>query len=131
MSDYSVTLVGDEELLRRLDKAGGQEVMVDGLTAIGIDYSTKMKVYPPVPPGSTYERTMQLRNKWTFEVASDGSELVAGNATPYAPYVQDRELQNKSHQRNGWSTAQGMLQLHLDRYKKIFFDFIKGALHGK
>jgi hypothetical protein len=74
---------------------------------------------------------MQLRNRWTFEVASDGSELVVGNTTHYAPYVQGREDQTKTHKWNGWSTAEGTLNLNIDRYKKIILDFIKGALNGK
>jgi hypothetical protein len=136
MSDYSVTLLNDKELLKRLDNAVGIETLRDGLNEVGLEFQTAMKVYPPVPPGSTFQRTMTIRNKWTREVASDGSQVVVGNnaerkGIQYAPYVQGREKQAKWHQRNGWSTAEGTLQLNLDRYKKILLSFIKGALNGK
>ena len=128
---YEVTIDGIGELVNRLEAAGNKGAIKDGLDAVSLSLVTNLKIYPPKPPSSTYQRTMQLRNKWTWEVNNDGYESVIGNSTPYAPFVQGRETQAWYHTRTGWKTAEDTLDQKRQNIVDIMKQFLQNALDGK
>ena len=128
--DYRVTIDGIEQLSNKLVEVGKGEWLKDGLEVVGIDLSSKAKVYPPKPPNSKYQRTGQLRQHWTYQVNATGDALMVGNNMPYAPYVQGRETQAKVHQWHGWQTIEGILQLNLDRVSQFLKTYLERGLNG-
>lgn len=131
MPDYEVSVDGIDDLVKRLGEAGDTKTLKDGMTAVAQSITSVMKVYPPKPEGSTYQRTMQLRNRWTFGVDDDGSKAIIGNYTPYAPYVQGREKQTWYHARTGWKTAEDTLDNRREKITEILRAFITRALERK
>lgn len=137
MPDYEVSVDGIDDLVKRLDDAGDTKTLRDGMTAVAQSITSVMKVYPPKPAGSKYQRTMQLRNKWTYAVDDDGSRAIIGNfavnkqGEPYAPYVQGREQQTWFHKLTGWKTAEDTLDERKDKITEILRAFITRALERK
>lgn len=131
MSNYSVTITGIDDLLAKLDAAGDDTTLRKGLTAIGVSLSTNLKIYPPKPGHSTYDRTGTLRKRWTSQVSNDGAVLKVGNTTPYAKWVQGAEFQTWYHARTGWQTAEGLLDKKKPQIIQILRAFIQNALNGK
>ena len=72
---------------------------------------SRLHIYPPPPPNSTYRRTGTYARRWTFEprrtLFSVGVEV--GNITEYGPYVGDPELQADIH-RGRWQTTADALE---------------------
>jgi hypothetical protein len=76
---------------------------------------TALQIYPPVPYGSTYQRTNTLRDGWlegnfnhTYVGGFDFDFNVTNN-TEYAGFVQggknDFPMQTRVHKEHGWSTT--------------------------
>ena len=128
---FEVKVEGIEDLLRRLDAAGDNKPLKDGMKAIGTSLSTRMKIYPPQPASSQYQRTGNLMKRWTNKVSDDGSWLTVGNNAPYAKWVQGRSFQTWYHARTGWSTLEGTLDDRKDQIVEILRAFIQNALNGK
>ena len=133
MSDYSVTVDGIEDLVKRLDIAGGPggNVIKDAMELSAFQVREKVQVYPPKPAASSYVRTGDLRKHWGYEVSDDGFEAKIGNAIEYAPYVQGRSSQVWYHKRTGWKTAESVLDAMKDNIQKIFVRLIQARLDGK
>ncbi len=135
MSDYTVTLSGADELIDRLQKAGGGAYLNGVLDAIGLEITTKdLMKYPPVPVGSRYERTNKLRSSWTWAVSDDNEVLRIGSdsvAVPYNRFVMDRDEQTRVHQWHGWKTVQGIIQLRRDWVVRTIREKIQQVLDGK
>lgn len=73
----------------------------------------KVREYPPVPSGSSYQRTLVLYNGWYVEGPkwSGGAYSVfIRNRAPYAKFVQGKE-QAWFHRDSGWKR----LNEYLDR----------------
>jgi len=60
-----------------------------------------LKIYPPVPPQSTYIRTGELRRGWDVTVNRYAGEAAIVNRTEYAKWVIGKE-QTRFHGRTGW-----------------------------
>lgn len=134
MSDYSVTIKGVEDLLAKIDPIKDARYLKGAMTTIGLELSSKAKDYPPAPAESTYQRTMKLRNSWTFEVSKDNDAVSIGSsesAVPYNRLVMDRDMQTRVHAWHGWKTIQGILQMNQQRITDIMRSFLKMALNGK
>lgn len=134
-SDYSVTITGTEDLIKRLEALGDSKTIRGSLESIGLEMVTKdMMKYPPVVEGSKYQRTLKLRNSWDYRVSDDGYLVEIGSseeAVPYNRYVMDRDYQTHTHQWHGWKTVQGILQSRLEWIKKTIRDDIQKALDGR
>lgn len=128
---YSVTIDGIEPLIQKLEAAGNGQAVRDGLEAVSLSLASSLKVYPPKPPASTYDRTMQLRNHWTYEISNDGYAAQIGNNVPYAPYVQGREQQTWFHRKTGWKTAEDTLDQRRSNIIDVMKQFLQNALNGK
>lgn len=147
---YSVTIEGLDELLKRLDIL---RPLKDGMKAASIYFVKKVKKYPkasgrPQPFKSDksrrwffanlregkinvpYERTMALRNRWTYSVSENGEQSVIGNNTPYAEYVQGREDQAAYH-KGTWETAEDTLDAEKDNLTEYIAIPIRDYLNGK
>lgn len=64
----------------------------------------QMQVYPPIPAGSTYERTFTLRGGWRAEGPSftvEGLTTRIYNPVRYMPFVQG-QWQQPYHEAHGW-----------------------------
>lgn len=132
MSDYSITITGLEELIKRLDAAGDSKTLQGSLESIGQELVTKnLMKYPPIPAGSAYKRTNKLRGSWS-SVADNGTLTVGSDSgsVPYNRLVMDRDEQTSFHARHGWKTVQGILQLRLEWIKKQIIKDIQKALGG-
>ena len=139
MDNYSVTVEGLDDLLKRLDLVSP---LKDGMTAASIYVVKKMKYYPknesrPQPfktdksrrwffanlkSGNIsvpYKRTMGLRNHWTYQVSTNGEVSQIGNNVPYAQIVQGRDKQSAYHKETGWATAEDTLDNERDEISKI------------
>lgn len=130
MSDVSIEVRGLAEVQRKL--AGAPKLLQDGLTQ-AIDKSLKIlqrdvAKYPPKPPLSKYRRTNTLKRGWTTRVS--GTYGVLGNATPYAPYVQDEPRQAWFHKAHGWQTIQTVAKNNTPRIVKIIEDAVNKILQG-
>ena len=73
--------------------------------------------YPPQSADSSYRRTGTLGRLWTAavpQVTVGGHVLDAriSNATPYGPYVQDRDRQAAQH-RDRWKTTDKIVEEHV------------------
>ena len=68
-----------------------------------------------------YRRTGTLGKSWTTDVraTSDSIRGVLGNVRPYAPYVQDEELQAQMH-KGHWPTVQMLLRAPAARMSQFF-----------
>lgn len=128
---FEVRIEGIDDLLKRLDAAGSTKPLKDGMKAIATSISTRMKIYPPKPASSQYQRTGNLMKRWTNKVADDGSWASVGNNAPYAKWVQGAEFQTWYHTRTGWPTLEGTLEDRKDQIVTILTAFMQNALNGK
>lgn len=131
MSDYSITIQGVDDLLAKIDPIRDGKWLEGGMSSIGVELLGKAQQYPPVPEGSTYQRTNKLRNSWTFEVANGGEAVKIGSSSAAVPYnrlVMDREQQTRVHAWHGWKTIQGILQMNQERITEILRMFLQRAL---
>lgn len=64
---------------------------------------TGLQHYPPVPAGSVYSRTYDLRFGWKVSAWGDGVDIKIQNNVKYAPYVQGAS-QTWFHAAHGWKT---------------------------
>ena len=128
---YGVTIQGIDELMAKIDPIRGNKWVKGGMESVGLELVGKAQQYPPVPAGSTYERTNKLRNSWTYQVNNDGDAVKIGSseaAVPYNRYVMDRDMQTKVHAWHGWKTIQGILQMNAERVTEIMRMFLQRAL---
>jgi hypothetical protein len=107
----SVELRGMAELQRKL---GELEAVVEQLADPTKDalelLSKRLQLYPPPPPGSTYDRTGALRNSWQETLVMSSTVLgIVYNNIDYGPFVQDAEEQAGIHQ-GRWQTTQSVLE---------------------
>lgn len=134
MSGYTVQIKGVNELANKLYELGEGEWVRVALQGAGIDLSSKARQYPPVPEGSTYQRTNKLRNSWDWRVSKDGDVLSIGThkgSVPYAGFVMSREEQTRTHAWHGWKTIEGIVQLNLERITNRIKEQLERALNGK
>ena len=127
---FEIRIDGIDDLVKRLDAAGSTKPLKDGMKAIGTSISTRMKVYPPAPASSSYQRTGNLMKRWTSKVEGDGSAVTVGNNAPYARLVQSMDEQTWFHTRTGWSTLEGTLNDRKDQIVEILRAFLQNALNG-
>lgn len=128
---FEVRIEGIDDLVKRLDAAGDTKVLKDGMKSIGLSISTHMKIYPPAPASSSYQRTGNLMKRWTSKVEGDGSAVTIGNNAPYAKLVQSAEQQTWFHARTGWSTLERTVDDRKDYIVGVLRAFIQNALNGK
>lgn len=94
-----VTLVGDKELLRKLNKLHPR-LQKTAMKAMGVHLVGKMTVYPPQPQTS-YVRTRNLAKRW--DTRAKQQEVKVQNFARYSPFVQG-ERQAPWHTSTGWQT---------------------------
>lgn len=131
MTDYGITIQGVDDLMAKIDPVRDGRYLEGAMTSIGIELSSKARDYPPAPAGSKYQRTMKLRNSWTFEVSNDNEVVKIGSSSDAVPYnrlVMDRDEQTKVHAWHGWKTIQGILQMNQERVTAILRSFLQRAL---
>lgn len=89
----------------------------------------KLRIYPPPPPASTYQRTMRLKNSWRSVVVMVGGVLgrVTSQGVPYNIYVQDRRSQATIHQ-GRWQTVQDVEESEAGEVAEIFDRWIERVI---
>lgn len=108
----SVEIRGLPELNRKLEELEQAVGQMTDPTSDALELLRKrMQEYPAPPPGSTYERTFNLKNSWQETVIISGTTLIGNlfSNVPYGPYVQDEEQQAGIHQ-GRWQTIQSVLE---------------------
>jgi len=120
-SVVTVEIHGLNELVARMSKS---PALVRRLAGDAIEKSVHLihggvAQYPPPPPDSTYRRTGTLGRRWTTKTDREKLEGRVGNATTYAPYVQDKEKQAAIHQ-GRWQTAQGVTEGLMGKIEGFF-----------
>lgn len=108
----SVEIKGLPELRRKLEELEQAiEQMADPTSDALNLLKKRMQDYPPPPPGSTYQRTYNLKNSWQETVITSGTTTIGNlfSSIPYGPLVQDRENQAGIHQ-GRWQTIQDVLE---------------------
>lgn len=91
----------------------------------------RLRLYPPAPSGSQYERTFELRDSWEALVALSANALdiiIRSVGVPYGEYVMGEE-QAWMHQ-GVWDTVQDIISDEEAAVLRIFEDFIQGKLNG-
>ena len=89
--NVTITVEGLDALLKKFgtaNKVVNAEIK-KAMTKAVYFLQSKVAVYPPPPPTSTYRRTGTLGRSITSEVKGIGGEIhgIVGTAIPYAPYV--------------------------------------------
>lgn len=84
------------------------------------DIVEELQKYPPVPAGSTYERTGRLRSNWRVQrtVGHSGIQYSITNPVQeqrprgvyYSGLVQGRSTQTWFHRSHGWQTVEDVLE---------------------
>jgi hypothetical protein len=125
---------------------GGVDKVIDDLGRMdGMDWAEtpmkkatmllqgRMKKYPAARVGSDYVRTGTLGRKWTvkpFKKTAKSITGIVGNNTGYAPWVQSKLFQARTH-RGRWLTDAMAVQQEATRIAGFFSDAIDTALAGK
>lgn len=116
-----------QQLQRAADPQGWRKPMTMSLALLVDDIAE----YPPKPPRSKYDRTLDLGRAWTsaqYEVSANtgGITGVIGNAVrsrktgrAYGPYVQSEEEQATQH-RGRWSTDQSVAERNTPAILRIW-----------
>lgn len=137
---FTVDIEGLGPLMAALDQY--PEIVADELgpasQAALLSLIPELAKEPPAISGSSYRRTGTEARLWSaqppaFAVISSGFEASIGNATPYAPWVQDRDKQAKVH-RGRWATAQGVIEKGTERivaYYNAALQRVARRLEGK
>ena len=129
MTNFSLTLHGDEELIRKLtNTAIVQGELEDAATRSAAVVTTRARSYPPARPSSTYRRTRRLGNSWDFTVRPLAAGVIAlvDNPTEYAAVVMDPDEQAAVHQ-GRWATTRAILR---EKQRQIvgFFEFARDSI---
>lgn len=112
MASASVEIRGLAELRRKLDELEKIVGQLDDPTSDALELLKKrMQEYPAPPPGSTYDRTFELKNSWQETVILSGTTLIGNlfSNVPYGPFVQDEQEQAGIHQ-GRWQTIQSVIE---------------------
>jgi hypothetical protein len=150
---YQVVVTGDtrplDKTLATLDKFDEQTRKLAGEVArevygeLRAQMLTALQFYPPVPPGSRYQRTFRLKRGWVIELdvsnRGDGLQidLAVKNATPYTQWVVGtltnvdalaRQTQRAFHARNGWPVALDTTRYWFDLYADAFIEALTDAI---
>lgn len=123
-------LEGLEAYLEQFPKKA-QEVGREVYEAVRPPLLDELRFYPPVPPGSRYQRTYRLRNNWevTFEMTPGGFRFGVSNKTWYAAWVVGSLAQNidaasrfqrEFHARHGWPLASATAGFWFDAFVEEF-----------
>lgn len=111
MADGWEAYLENEEVARRvLTGLQNPGFMVPVMGRVATLVVSRMKPYPPEPPGSTYRRTQTLGRRWTHRVMQSlfSVSAIIGNNTPYGPLVQGAETQAEIH-KGRWQTDEQVL----------------------
>lgn len=98
-----IRIEGGEEVMRALRGMAAADLS-PAFGAYGTNVIGKVAPYPPKPPASKYNRTMQLFRGWYQSPTRKSVEV--GNVTNYAPWVQGERTQVWYHARTGWKTLE-------------------------
>jgi hypothetical protein len=137
-----VTIVGVEQLVRRLGLATAQQVLMPPMVRSQSRLHRDLADYPSPPSGSTYDRTGDLGRAWTAprpQATMNGITGTIGNAVRsrrggrrYAPYVQKGRSQPKPHQADihagRWTTDEEALKKNQPAIERDFALAIGRAL---
>lgn len=116
-----------QQLQRAADPQGWRKPMTQSLALLVDDIAE----YPPKPPRSTYDRTLDLGRFWTsaqYEISTNtgGITGVIGNAVrsrktgrAYGPYVQSAEDQAWMH-RGRWATDEMVAERNTNAIVRIW-----------
>ena len=117
-----VTLVGDKELLAKLNKLADGRYKRKAYLAMGLHLKGKMKRYPrqkfAANPNRVYKRTRNLAKRWVATAKQD--HVKVWNFAHYAPYVQGNK-QRHFHRQAGWVTAKDIMELQ-GHHIEYFFE---------
>lgn len=85
----------------------------------------QMKTYPPQRRGSTYKRTMALRDSWSIRIEGTGGNItgIVGSNRDSAPYnrlVQDATRQAGVHRGRWTNTVQAVAERSRDDINRMF-----------
>lgn len=129
-TSVSPALVNLGKQISTLDKLAiekGRQALKD----IEDPFMADLQFYPPVPEGSTYERTFTLRDSWyiQFKQVAGGYQIEVGNDTEYTQWVVGSlaqaekaaaEFQQDFHAENGWPLATNTVRYWLDEQKRLW-----------
>lgn len=113
----TIKIEGLAPLNAKLNQIARLEDHLDGpARQAGQLLSDQMKVYPPPPPASTYDRTGRLRGSWGYDLTPSGAGVVVSSTGAYGPsgrryerYVQGPADQAAIHQ-GRWQTTRQVLE---------------------
>lgn len=101
MTDKGVSadVEGEERVQQVLQAISTPGFLAGAFHEIGAQINTDLAKYPPELPEQQYIRTGELGRRWTHEeeVTLFSVSSIIGNNTPYAPDVQDPEMQAEIH----------------------------------
>ena len=86
------------------------------------------QIYPPVPSGSTYVRTLLLRKSWRFRTRVSSSIIF--NKLDYGPWVQGNRRQILKHRATGWNTVHTIAEKAAPDVLAVFEKHYQKAIKG-
>ncbi len=109
------------------------DAMLGGMNDATALLLREVRVYPPEPADSTYDRTHMLFNSWHREIEGRGLEIrgIVGsnqNIAPYNRWAQDEERQAWMHQGRWTNTAQEVLRRNESAINGMFRARVRAAL---
>lgn len=115
----SIRIEGTEVVIENLNKIMPQ--VRASLKAGALVIKDKIAKYPPQAPHVKYVRTGDLGRGW-FVKDADGEDFAqiisSGANTPYAPYVQDIDMQARWMRPLGWIPAQTIAENNMGEIVK-------------
>lgn len=105
MADFTVTLTGLDEVLKRLDEKKIRRAAEDGMAKGMLYVHSTVPPYPAPPAMSSYRRTGTLGRSITTETRAKGGDIegVIGTNIDYAPYVISETEQARVHKGRWWT----------------------------
>lgn len=102
-----------DSLIVALDMIAPDEMVQDELPKLGYLVEHETKGYPPVPAGSTYQRTEELFRGWRRDVMPMAVKIF--NVKDYGIFVQGRE-QTAKHRGTGWKRLHEIAEAQVERF---------------
>lgn len=114
--------VDDVKVQSRLDELLSMKRVQGALLEASIYIKSRVRIYPPQPPQSTYRRkgaSGGLASGWIqAQPQAQGLNVFVANNIPYATYVQGNK-QAWWHKRTGWRNIDDVLEATASRAVKI------------
>lgn len=134
MVDLRMDWIGLVEVMARVEqaKADIKAAMLKTRTDAASDMVRTMQTYPPVPPGSRYQRTLRIKGGWRVGIYGDRVQ-VEYTGPDYEEYVEGAK-QTWFHARNGWPVFDKVAQERAKTMDKelegAVVPIVQGAFQG-